>query len=126
MINRAANIFIAMLFGIQYTDTTNAFKLFRREVIAGVSPILSHHFNITVELPLKAIVRGYSYAVVPNHWYNRKSGISKFKVKEMGSRYLFIVLYVFIEKLFSRGDYRTKAEAAQAAKTSDAASTART
>ena len=126
MINRAANIFIAMLFGIQYTDTTNAFKLFRREVIAGVSPILSHHFNITVELPLKAIVLGYSYAVVPNHWYNRKSGISKFKVKEMGSRYLFIVLYVFIEKLFSRGDYRTKAEAAQAAKTSDAASTART
>lgn len=124
-INRAANFFIAMLFGIPYTDTTNAFKLFRREVIAGVSPILSHHFNITVELPLKAIVRGYSYAVLPNHWYNRKSGVSKFKVKEMGSRYLFIVLYVFIEKLFSRGDYKTAAKVDVSEKPTDAPSAVR-
>lgn len=124
-INRAANLFIAGLFGIQYTDTTNAFKLFRREVIAGVSPILSHHFNITVELPLKAIVRGYTYAVIPNNWYNRKDGVSKFKVKEMGSRYLFIVLYVFIEKLFSRGDYKTTAATNKSGSTSDATSAAR-
>lgn len=124
-INRAANFFIALLFGVPYTDTTNAFKLFRREVITGVSPILSHHFNITVELPLKAIVRGYSYAVLPNNWYNRKSGVSKFKVKEMGSRYLFIVLYVFIEKLFSRGDYKIEMTAEKSVKANDAASTAR-
>jgi dolichol-phosphate mannosyltransferase len=58
-----------------------------------------------VELPLKAIVRGYSYAVVPNSWTNRKQGESKLKIKEMGSRYLFIVLYCFIEKWLSRGDY---------------------
>ena len=125
-INRAANLFIAGLFGIAYTDTTNAFKMFRREVILGISPILSHHFNITVELPLKAIVRGYSYAVVPNNWYNRKDGVSKFKVKEMGSRYLFIVLYVFIEKLFSRGDYRTRPDVATSAQPKDAKSAART
>jgi dolichol-phosphate mannosyltransferase len=58
-----------------------------------------------VELPLKAIVRGYSYAIVPTNWYNRTSGVSKLKLKEMGSRYLFIVLYIFLEKLLSRGDY---------------------
>jgi len=108
-INRAANTFVALLFGIAYTDSTNAFKLFRREVIAGVGPILSHHFNITVELPLKAIVRGYTHAVVPNNWYNRKDGLSKFKIKGMESRYLFIVLYVFIEKLFSLSHYHTTA-----------------
>ncbi|MGI8672096.1 MAG: glycosyltransferase family 2 protein, partial [Luteitalea sp.] len=62
--------------------------------------------NLTVELPLKAIVRGYSYAVVPISWYNRTTGVSKLKIKEMGSRYLFIVLYVWLEKLLSRGDYR--------------------
>jgi len=123
--NRAANLFIAGLFGIHYTDTTNAFKLFRREVIAGVSPILSHHFNITVELPLKAIVRGYTYAVIPNNWYNRKNGVSKFKVKEMGSRYLFIVLYVFIEKLFSQGDYKTIAATDKSSSPGDVTSTAR-
>ena len=78
----------------------------RRAVIAGVQPLLSHHFNLTVELPLKAIIRGYSYTVLPNAWYNRKVGISKLRIREMGSRYLFIVLYCFIECHLSRGDYR--------------------
>jgi len=104
-LNRLANWFIKLLFRLDLNDTTNAFKCYRREVIAGVSPILSRHFNLTVELPLKAIVRGYSYSVVPINWYNRTTGISKLKIKEMGSRYLFIVLYIFLEKLLSRGDY---------------------
>lgn len=114
-LNRLANTFIAVLFGLRYNDTTNAFKCFRREVIAGIQPILSHHFNITIELPLKAIVRGYSWTVIPTNWYNRKDGISKFKVKEMGSRYLFIVLYALIEKWLSRGDYRAQAPRPQPA-----------
>ena len=72
----------------------------------GCRPILSPHFNITVELPLKAIIRGYSYAVLPNAWYNRKVGLSKLRIREMGSRYLFIILYCFIERHLSGGDYR--------------------
>ncbi|MGZ3693384.1 MAG: glycosyltransferase family 2 protein [Bdellovibrionota bacterium] len=106
LLNRMANFFIKTLFGYRYNDTTNAFKMYRREVIQGLRPFLSHHFNLTVELPLKAIVRGYTYAVVPNSWTNRKAGVSKLKIKEMGSRYLFIVLYCLIERWFSRGDYR--------------------
>jgi dolichol-phosphate mannosyltransferase len=105
IINRIANLFIQVLFGLQYNDTTNAFKLYRANVITGLKPFLSHHFNLTVELPLKAIVRGYTYSVVPNDWINRKAGESKLKIKEMGSRYLFIVLYCMIEKWLSRGDY---------------------
>jgi dolichol-phosphate mannosyltransferase len=104
-LNRAANTFIQVLFGLKYNDITNAFKLYRREVIDGSRPLLSHHFNLTVELPLKAIVRGYSYRVVPNEWINRKVGASKLNIQEMGSRYLFIVLYCFIEKWLSSGDY---------------------
>jgi len=104
-LNRCANLFIRILFGMSYNDTTNAFKLYRRHVIQGVQPLLSHHFNITVELPLKAIVRGYDFAVVPNDWYNRKAGESKLHIAEMGSRYLFIVLYCLIEKWLSKGDY---------------------
>jgi dolichol-phosphate mannosyltransferase len=105
LINRWANWFVKTLFGLRYNDTTNAFKIYRREVINGVQPILSHHFNLTVELPLKATVRGFSYTVIPMKWYNRKTGVSKLKIKEMGSRYLFIVLYVWLEKHLSRGDY---------------------
>ncbi len=104
-INRLANTFIRFLFGLRYNDVTNAFKLYRRHVIDGVQPLLSPHFNLTVELPLKAIVRGFSYAVVPNDWINRKSGESKLLMREMGSRYLFIVLYCFIEKWLSRKDF---------------------
>ena len=67
------------------------------------------HFNITVELPLKAIVRGYSWSVIPITWHNRRSGVAKLKIREMGSRYFFIVAYVWLEQYFSRGDYRKAA-----------------
>jgi len=106
LINRMANSFIRMVFGLQYNDVTNAFKLYRRETIDGLKPFLSNHYNLTVELPLKAITRGYSYTVIPNKWYNREAGESKLRIKEMGSRYLFIVLYCFIENWLSVGDYR--------------------
>ena len=106
LINRLANQFIRVLFRHRYNDTTNAFKAYRREVIETIQPLLSKHFNLTVEMPLKAIVRGHSYAVVPTSWTNRTSGEAKLAMKEMGSRYLFIVLYVWLEMTLSRGDYR--------------------
>jgi dolichol-phosphate mannosyltransferase len=105
-VNRLANFFIRLLFGIKLNDTTNAFKAYRRSVIDGCRPLLSPHFNLTVEIPLKAIVRGYSWTVIPITWRNRRSGVPKLKIKEMGSRYLFICAYVWLEKYFSRGDYR--------------------
>lgn len=105
-LNRAFNTGIRALFGLRYNDVTNAFKMYRIEVIHGLKPFLSHHFNLTVELPLKAIVRGYSYAVIPTSWRNRKSGNSKLQLKEMGSRYLFIVVYCLLERWLSAGDYR--------------------
>ncbi|HEX6667040.1 MAG TPA: glycosyltransferase family 2 protein [Solirubrobacterales bacterium] len=103
--NRLANQFIRVLFRHRYNDTTNAFKAYKREVIETISPLLSKHFNLTVEMPLKAIVRGHSYEVIPTNWTNRTSGVPKLAMKEMGSRYLFIVLYVWLESTLSRGDY---------------------
>jgi dolichol-phosphate mannosyltransferase len=105
-LNRFFNTIVRILFGIKYNDVTNAFKLYRRETIDGVKPFLSPHFNLTVEIPLKAIIRGYSYAVLPNSWTNRKHGVSNLKIREMGSRYFFILLYCLIEKFFSRGDFK--------------------
>lgn len=107
-LNRAANFFIKVIFNLSLNDTTNAFKAYRKTVIDGCRPLISPHFNLTVELPLKAIVRGYTWTVVPITWRNRRTGESKLKIKEMGSRYLFICLYVWLEKYFSRGDYRKK------------------
>ncbi len=105
-VNRLANLFIQVLFRIRLNDTTNAFKAYRRTVIEGCRPLLAPHFNLTVEIPLKTIVRGYTWTVIPITWRNRRTGTPKLKIKEMGSRYLFICLYVWLEKYFSRGDYR--------------------
>ena len=105
IVNRLANLFIKLLFRIPCNDITNALKCYRREVIDAMEPLISPHFNLTVEMPLKAIVRGYSYTVIPIGWTNRKAGVGKLKLAEMGSRYLFIVLYLWLEKVLSRGDY---------------------
>jgi dolichol-phosphate mannosyltransferase len=104
--NRLANYFIRVFLGIKLNDTTNAFKAYRRMVIDGCRPLIAPHFNLTVEIPLKAIVRGYSWTVIPITWCNRRTGVAKLRIKEMGSRYLFICLYIWLEKYFSRGDYR--------------------
>lgn len=108
LVNRLANLFIRVLFRHGLNDTTNAFKAYRRHVIEGCRPLIAPHFNLTVELPLKAIVRGYSWALTPISWENRKHGVAKLKIKEMGSRYFFICMYVWLEKYFSRGDYRRR------------------
>lgn len=108
VLNRMANLFIRILFRIPLNDTTNAFKAYRMSVIRGCEPLMAPHFNLTVELPLKAIVRGYSWTVVPITWRSRRHGVSKLKLKEMGSRYFFIVAYVWLEKYFSRDDYRKR------------------
>ncbi len=105
VLNRIANQCLRLLFAVPLNDFTNAFKAYRRTVIEGCEPILSHHFNLTVELPLKTIVRGYSWSVIPITWRNRRTGVSKLKIREMGSRYLFIALYCWLEKHLSRGDY---------------------
>ena len=108
LVNRLANFLVRMGFNIPLNDTTNAFKAYRRTVIEGCRPFLSPHFNLTVEIPLKAIVRGYSWTVIPISWQNRKHGVAKLKISEMGSRYFFICAYLWLEKYFSRGDYRRK------------------
>jgi len=119
ILNRLANGFIAMLFGLNLNDTTNAFKCYRRNVIEGLQPLISPHFNLTVEMPLKAIVRGYGYVVVPISWRNRAVGVSKLKLKEMGSRYLFVVLNVWLEKHLTQGDYHRRARVHSSAQASN-------
>jgi len=105
-LNRMVNNMVSWSFGLRYNDLTNAFKLYKRDTIHGLKPFLSPHFNLTLELSLKAIVRNYTYTSIPNSWRNRKTGESKLKIREMGSRYFFIYLYCLIEKFFSRGDFR--------------------
>ncbi len=108
VLNRIGNMIIRFLFQHGLNDTTNAFKCYRREVVDGCRPFLSPHFNLTVELPLKAVIRGYEYDIVPIKWRGRTAGESKLKLKEMGSRYFFIILYCLLEKWMVGSDYRRR------------------
>lgn len=108
IINRIANQVIRLMFNLPYNDTTNAFKGYRAHVIEGCRPFVSPHFNLTIEIPLKAFVRGYTYKIVPISWRNRDIGVSALKLKEQGSRYLYTLLTVWFEWLLVRHDtYRT-------------------
>jgi dolichol-phosphate mannosyltransferase len=105
-LNRIANKFLQLFFQLEHNDITNAFKAYRKTTIDGCRPLLAPHFNLTVEIPLKAVVRGYTWKSLPITWRNRRSGSAKLKIKEMGSRYLLICLYIWLEKYLSRRDYR--------------------
>jgi dolichol-phosphate mannosyltransferase len=65
VINRIVNTATRLLFRIPHNDLTNAFKCYRREVVEGMRPFVANHFNLTLELPLKAIVRGYTFVMMP-------------------------------------------------------------
>ena len=106
IMNRVFNNIVRLIFQIKYDDITNAFKVYTKEAIEGSKPFLSNHFNLTLELPLKTIIRGYKHIIIPNSWKNRETGVSKMKIKEMGSRYMFILFYCLIEKLLTKDDYK--------------------
>jgi dolichol-phosphate mannosyltransferase len=106
VINRIVNFVIRLMFNLPYNDTTNAFKGYRANVIEGCRPFVSPHFNLTIEIPLKAITRGYSYRIIPISWRNRDIGESALKLKEQGSRYLYTLLTVWFEYLLVRHDTR--------------------
>ena len=97
--NRIFNNLVKILFWQKYNDFTNAFKIYKTSVLKELKPIISENFNIFLELPLKIISRRYKYSIIPVNWQNRKNGEAKFKIKELGSKYLFTLLYCFLEKI---------------------------
>ena len=98
ILNRLFNYFVGLIFWNKYNDYTNAFKIYKKDTLIQISPLISESFNIFLEIPLKIISRKYKYKIVPINWFGRKKGISKFKIKELGSKYLFTLIYCFIEK----------------------------
>jgi len=98
-LNRLFNYFVKLIFLSNYNDFTNAFKIYRRKTLLNLNPFVSESFNIFLELPLKIISRNYNYKIIPIKWHNRKKGKSKFKIKELGAKYIFTLIYCFAEKI---------------------------
>ena len=98
ILNRLFNYFVGLIFWNNYNDYTNAFKIYKKQALLEISPLISESFNIFLEIPLKIISRNYKYKIIPINWIGRVKGASKFKIKELGSKYLFTLIYCFIEK----------------------------
>jgi len=99
ILNRIFNYIVKILFWHNYNDFTNAFKIYRTNTLKEIKPIVSENFNVFLEIPLKIIIRDYRFSIIPIDWKNRKAGKAKFEVKELGSKYLFTLLYCFFEKI---------------------------
>jgi dolichol-phosphate mannosyltransferase len=105
-LNRLANAFIMLMFGIKTQRYDQCLQSLSRHPDTRLSSVAIAAFQFNCRTPLKTIVRGYSWTVMPITWRNRRLGDSKLSIKEMGSRYLLICLYIWLEKYFSRGDYK--------------------
>ncbi len=99
ILNRVFNYFVKIIFFSNYNDFTNAFKIYKLECLKDLKPLVSENFNIFLEMPLKVISRNYEYKITPINWTNRKEGEAKFKIKELSSKYIFTLIYCFIEKI---------------------------
>ena len=98
ILNRIFNFFVSIVFLNKYNDYTNAFKIYKKKTLLEIMPLISESFNIFLEIPLKIISRNYRYKIISINWIGRKKGESKFKIKELGAKYLFTLIYCFIEK----------------------------
>jgi len=99
ILNRVFNYITKLLFVSDYNDFTNAFKIYKKDALLKAMPLVSESFNIFLEMPLKIISRKMNYKIIPIKWKNRKEGEAKFNIKELRSKYLFTLIYCFLEKI---------------------------
>ena len=113
IINRIVNRSIQLLFWTKHNDLTNAFKVYRTHVVRECGPYNSSHFNITIEMSLSALIRGYTIAAIPINWEGRTWGTSNLRVGEMGRRYLSVLLKLFFERILIADDLKAERMARQ-------------
>ena len=92
-------ILVKFLFWIEYNDFTNAFKIYKKVSLEKYRSFVSGNFNIFLELPLKIICIGFRFEIIPIEWMIRKTVQSKSRINELGLKYLFALLYCFLEKI---------------------------
>lgn len=97
--NRIFNNLCRLFFLNSFNDYTNAFKIYKKNILKSFFPLVSENFNIFLELPLKTVSRNFNFKIIPIYWINRKKGSSKFVIKELTSKYFFTFFYCWLEKV---------------------------
>jgi len=97
--NRIFNSLLRIFIERNLNDFTNAFKAYRRDVIDNCKPYTSENFSLTIEIPLKALKKGYTYSVIPISWTNRKFGYSKYGILQNFPSYFKILKLYLTNKM---------------------------
>ena len=87
-----------LLFGVPVHDITNAFRGFRKDLIQHIT-LASSGFSISPEFAIKAHLAGYRLGQVPTVYYNRKEGVSSFKLWRMAITYLGVFMILLQDRL---------------------------
>jgi dolichol-phosphate mannosyltransferase len=106
--NRLGNWMIQLLFWTRFNDLTNAFKAYRADAIRSLLPLLSSHFNLTIEISLGLLNRGFRVEQIPICWYGRTWGSAKFNIRTLGRRYLATLMKAWAERRFIHDDLMTE------------------
>jgi len=87
MLSRFVGLTLRRLVGVPTHDVTNAFKMYRSEVLKAI-PIEEAGFASSLEITVKAFLKGARIAEVPTVWRGRTAGKSKFSMLRGGKDYL--------------------------------------
>jgi len=106
VLSKIANISLHKLSGIPVHDMTNAFIMYRREVVNSINVQSTGGFEITMELIAKAHILGYRITEVPTINRDRSAGKSHFQLwKWMGSYlhwYFYTIKYSLLNSLMAQ------------------------
>jgi dolichol-phosphate mannosyltransferase len=87
MFSKFVGLSLHFLTGIPTRDVSNAFKMYRREVVAGMN-IEEAGFASSLEITVKAYVKNYRITEVPTTWVGRTKGQSSFRIFKVSRNYI--------------------------------------
>jgi glycosyltransferase involved in cell wall biosynthesis len=103
-LSRAAGQSLHWLTGLPTHDATNAFRAYRRSVLAEM-PIESRGgFAYSLEITAKAFARGRRITEIPTTWRDRSAGRSRFRLRQWLPHYLKWYFYALLHRPPRRRD----------------------
>ncbi len=88
LLSRLAGLSTPLILGIPTYDLTNAFKMYRKEVIDSVGIESTGGFELSMEIVIKAHFKGFKIIEVPTIWHDRTVGQSRFQMARWLPKYI--------------------------------------
>lgn len=87
-LSRFAGVSLNALAGLPTRDATNAFRMYRGTVLRAIPIESKGGFELSLEITVKAWIRGFRVTEVASVWRDRTAGESRFKLVEWLPSYL--------------------------------------